>query len=379
MPVVTFAANVGIPIFALGFTATDQLVVGGGGGSGRTGVTNKITTYKVDTKRKEFREDAEFELGPDEDAPMCLDVHPHKNTCAVGVNGTDKSIESGESKNCRVFDIESDSITHIESIRTMKSKNVDDHQKVCRFSKDGQFLATGTTDGILTLLKFPSLEPAIPAITFENEEILDIDIDFDNEKLVVVTAGLLRLISLRGKATGKELQTIQANSLDKKVKSEFRAVRYGNGVSSDHAFAVLNSKARNKGTVIKFNAHTLEIVKTKKISNKPLTAFSVSKDGSIGAYASADLSIGVFDTINLQKLLHIKEAHSFSITGLAINHDRSLLVSASAENKCRAVVLPKVYESMALEINPLLTVLIALVLVVFILLICNFLNVYLYK
>jgi hypothetical protein len=25
-----------------------------------------------------------------------------------------------------------------------------------------------------------------------------------------------------------------------------------------------------------------------------------SKDGSIGAYASADLSIGVFDTINLQ-------------------------------------------------------------------------------
>jgi hypothetical protein len=102
----------------------------------------------------------------------------------------------------------------------------------------------------------------------------------------------------------------------------------------------------------------------------------------------------------VKKLLHIKEAHSFSITGLAINHDRSLLVSASAENKCRAVVLPKVYESskltirdgiiaslisnicsstVALEINPLLTVLIALVLVVFILLICNFLNVYLYK
>jgi hypothetical protein len=77
----------------------------------------------------------------------------------------------------------------------------------------------------VTLLKFPSLEPAIPAITFENEEILDIDIDFDNEKLLVVTAGLLRLISLRGKAAGKELQTIQANSLDKKVKSEFRAVR----------------------------------------------------------------------------------------------------------------------------------------------------------
>jgi hypothetical protein len=75
------------------------------------------------------------------------------------------------------------------------------------------------------LLKYPSLEPAIPPIIFENEEILDIDIDFDNEKLLVVTSGLLRLISLRGKAAGRELQTLHASSLEKKVKSEFRAVR----------------------------------------------------------------------------------------------------------------------------------------------------------
>jgi hypothetical protein len=33
-------------------------------------------SYKVDVRRKEFREDAEFEFGSDEDAPMCLDVHP---------------------------------------------------------------------------------------------------------------------------------------------------------------------------------------------------------------------------------------------------------------------------------------------------------------
>ncbi|KAH8552146.1 WD40-repeat-containing domain protein [Umbelopsis sp. PMI_123] len=379
MPVTTFTANVGIPVFALGFTAKNELVVGGGGGSGRTGVKNKIASYKVDVKRKEFREDAEFEFGSDEDAPMCLDVHPNKNACAVGVNGSDESVEAGESKNCRVFDLEAESFKFVESARTIKSKNVDDHQKVCRYSKDGKFLATGTTDGILTLLKYPSLEQAIPAIQFENEEILDVDFDFDNEKMLVVTAGILRLISLRGKSTGQELQTLQASSLDKKAKSEFRAVRYGNGVSSDHAFVALNSKARNKGTIIKLNSHTLDVVKTKKISNKPLTAFCVSKDGSIGSYASADLSIGVFDTINLQRLLQVKEAHSFSITGLAINHDRSLLISASAENKCRAVVLPQVYEPMAVEINPMVTVLLALVLVAIVILICSILQAYLYN
>jgi hypothetical protein len=77
----------------------------------------------------------------------------------------------------------------------------------------------------LTLLKYPSLEQVIPPIHFENEEILDVDFDFDNEKLLVATAGLIRLISLRGKRAGQELQTLQANSLDKKAKSEFRAVR----------------------------------------------------------------------------------------------------------------------------------------------------------
>lgn len=69
------------------------------------------------------------------------------------------------------------------------------------------------------------MEPALPSVTFDNEEILDIDIDFDNEKLLVVTPGLVRLISLRGKTAGKELQTIQASGMDKKAKSEFRAVR----------------------------------------------------------------------------------------------------------------------------------------------------------
>jgi hypothetical protein len=47
MPVTTFTVNVGIPIFALGFTAQDELVIGGGGGSGRTGVTNKVVSSRL--------------------------------------------------------------------------------------------------------------------------------------------------------------------------------------------------------------------------------------------------------------------------------------------------------------------------------------------
>lgn len=42
-------------------------------------------TFKVDSKRKEFREDAAFEFGSEEDAPMCLDVHPTVSICGSSV------------------------------------------------------------------------------------------------------------------------------------------------------------------------------------------------------------------------------------------------------------------------------------------------------
>jgi prolactin regulatory element-binding protein len=40
----TFKVSVGIPVFGLGFTSSNQLIVGGGGGPGRSGVKNKLVS-----------------------------------------------------------------------------------------------------------------------------------------------------------------------------------------------------------------------------------------------------------------------------------------------------------------------------------------------
>lgn len=45
-------------------------------------------SYKVDVRRQEFREDAEFEFGSDEDAPMCLDVHPSVSYVALSTRSS---------------------------------------------------------------------------------------------------------------------------------------------------------------------------------------------------------------------------------------------------------------------------------------------------
>lgn len=41
----TFQVSVGVPIFGLGFTSLNQLIMGGGGGAGRSGVKNKLVKY----------------------------------------------------------------------------------------------------------------------------------------------------------------------------------------------------------------------------------------------------------------------------------------------------------------------------------------------
>lgn len=47
----TFKVSVGIPVFGLGFTSDNQLVLGGGGGAGRSGVKNKLVKKKLQYKK----------------------------------------------------------------------------------------------------------------------------------------------------------------------------------------------------------------------------------------------------------------------------------------------------------------------------------------
>lgn len=97
-----------------------------------------------------------------------------------------------------------------------------------------------------------------------------------------------------------------------------------------------------------------------KVGSKPITAFAISPDGAVLAIACADLSISLHDTQTLKTLTKIKDAHSFSITCIAVSPDRRLLASASADNSCRIVSLPLQFSN-SLAINPLHTLLLAIV------------------
>lgn len=180
----------------------------------------------------------------------------------------------------------------------MKSANPEEYQKVVRFSYDGTLLAAGTTEGTVHLLKYPDLEPSFDPVNV-GDEVMDVDIALEKDKLVCVLRDSIKLINLRGRNAGKIIQSLSPAAVDKKNKVSFRAYRYGRGYCKESAFAIVN-QVNGSGFVCQMDPYTLEIKSKKRVSKKPITAACVSRDGGILAVTSSDLSIVLLDAISLR-------------------------------------------------------------------------------
>ncbi|RUP49806.1 hypothetical protein BC936DRAFT_141387 [Jimgerdemannia flammicorona] len=137
---------------------------------------------------------------------------------------------------------------------------------------------------------------------------------------------------------------------------------FGAGKTSDFLFTVVNPTSRTHGFISKWRVDTLQRVRNEGVSKKPITAFTISSEGHLLAYASSDLVIGIADADNLRPLFQIKNAHGFSITCLAFNRDDRILVSGSVDSRCRVVDLPAKLEKESF--SPFLAVFIALIIAV---------------
>ncbi|KAI9496466.1 quinon protein alcohol dehydrogenase-like superfamily [Zychaea mexicana] len=369
----TFAVPVGIPVYGVTFTPTNQLLIGGGGGPGRSGVQNKLVSYKVEPRRKDLEEEAVYDLSNDEDAPMCLDAHPTENVVVAGINSTEQNIKKGENKNCRVFKVLESQFELTKSLASITSKSAEDYQKVIRFNSDGTLFATGSSNGQVRVYSYPSLEPACDAIESSgDDEVMDVDISLEKDKLTFLLRDAIKLVNLRGRHAGKVKQTISPATIDNKQKFQFRSFRYGRLYCKDFAYLVANSP--KGGYVVKLDAYTLERVQMVRISKKPITAFCISQDGGVIAAASSDYTISLYESNSLRLLYQLKEAHGFAITSIAISPDRRLLASGSADNSCRIITLPEQFSNAVAAINPLKTVLLAVVTAFLILLIIHFIS-----
>ncbi|KAJ1765653.1 hypothetical protein IW140_006407 [Coemansia sp. RSA 1813] len=334
--------NVGFPIGCIGVTQSNEIVLGGGGGTGRSGVRNKLVLTH------------ELELSSEEDAPTCLATNPKGKTIISSINRSDDDIKEGLNKNCRVFTVTKKSINAGKVANTICSTSDYDYQKSITFDPSGKLVASGSTDGTLAVLQYPSLHPAFPFVDAANE-INDVCFNAEGKWLSVVTNDELKILTAK---TGALVQTIDNPHTSSGQPAVFRFARFGSekgalrfntGAKSsatklkDALYTVLNTKTRKQAYIAVWNTRTWKRIATRPVCNSAITTFAISSDGTLLAFATASLQIGICDAHSLRVLARIQNAHGFAITALAFDNTGKHLISGSADETCQIIRIPDVW------------------------------------
>ncbi|TDL29463.1 WD40 repeat-like protein [Rickenella mellea] len=358
------------PVYSSAFVTDDRLVVGGGGGTSRSGVKNKLRLYSIPNDEKIELLD-EFELAKDEDAPMSMTSDADLCNIVCGINSATELLVQGKNENCRLYNVQNDKIIAQGSRGTLRAgeDNLEDYQKVTALSPDHKFLiVAGDASKEFTLLSYPSLQPVTTTIHTDHAIY---DATFSSSNLVVATTnnllvyGLPTTISLPSPGKGKKKQkqrqrtassliselslikTIDRPTLPGSEACTFRAVRFAPG-NEKVLFTVINTsppRTRGKsvpkrGYICRWDTVTWDVPKIRKAGEKGITCFDISPDGKLLGFGSADLTISLFDAQSLSPVLSILKAHEFPATTLCFNLSSTLFVSGSADSTVRAVAMP---------------------------------------
>ncbi|WWC66884.1 uncharacterized protein I206_100791 [Kwoniella pini CBS 10737] len=397
------------PVYCLDWADDETLILGGGGGASRSGIKNKLKVCKVTKDGKSVNYLSEFTLSSEEDAPMTLSIDKTGKQMITGVNASSSIVKDGNNQHCRVYKYSEESVEFVKGQKTIQAEWSDDYpyQKLTSLSPSNKFLAIGTTDDKVTLLNYPSLDIIIPTFGVDDELV---DLDWGGEDgtlLIVTTTKSLYIYQVKDENTVKlELkQTIFTPSLDL-APVAFRSAKFSrNSATPLVIHAVLNAtRAAKKGSprksfVVSFGLiasssespltdeelKTLEkheedsspkdskgedlgkwdVIARREVGTKPVTVFDVSDDGKLLAYGCSDLSIGILDSKTLAPLLKILHAHSFPPTALKFNSSASLLVSASADNTIRVIVVPASFGGISTSMLAVLLAILILILALF--------------
>ncbi|KAH6897180.1 hypothetical protein B0T10DRAFT_178569 [Thelonectria olida] len=188
------------PLYAVDFDPEDsnRLIVGGGGGAGRSGVGNKITVIETVSKH-ELRVSGEINLSRDEDSVMSLAIGANKGKVThlyAGVNSSPDSIAKGKNEHLRTLAIEKTkarasvgtktadtNISEMSRSALFSNPDADTYQRLLRVA--GQTGAAATAMGKepqLAVFDAASATPKLTGVLELPKEAEDLDIIQTGEK-----------------------------------------------------------------------------------------------------------------------------------------------------------------------------------------------------
>ncbi|KAF4964357.1 hypothetical protein FSARC_7724 [Fusarium sarcochroum] len=356
------------PLYAVDFDPEDstRIVVGGGGGAGRSGVGNKITLLET-VSQQELRSAGEINLSRDEDSVMSLAVGPHKGKTTylyAGVNSSPESIEKGKNEHLRTISVEQSKarasvgtktpdahVTEVSRTSLFENPDADTYQRLLRIAGTTGAAATAMgKEPQLAIFDASGAAAKLRSVVGLPKEAEDLDIIQTGENEFQVAYCFkyqLCLVNVGAKETS-EPQVVYNMPDDHGERPAFRAIRY---MSSNFLVAASNLPKRNGVVIQAFRLPkgdkkearlSINARIPRKISATALAIANLSPPSSplnslgdtqfIIAVAGHDSSISLYTLDHstggsvelLSKMWHLhtlKEVHGTdNITGVAFSH-----------------------------------------------------------
>ncbi|KAJ8683475.1 hypothetical protein QAD02_019267 [Eretmocerus hayati] len=366
-------AKVNFPPYTLQMLTSRHVLVGGGGGSSRTGVANGFEVFELSHDGNQFiaEEITRYETGPNvvmnsatfNDGKRVWLVAGQESHCQLyNIQTKVVVVENGEIPRRTSFsnredlrqrrknDKKESSPTKRESVQDIKDDSPKKHkklqlvmkpadsiqtdfgsaqpvQRVVRISPNGSLMATGGTDGFVRLWHFPKMT-GFKELKGHDKEIDDIDFCPQSKQLATAAKdGKLIIWNIASGSKVQELSCAPANS----EKSIFKRCRFRKIVADKpkgptQLFSLSNSlptrdkkTGRSSGHYGYLQLWNLEtgVVEKSVTYRENLSELAVSDDGkfvAIGTMSSG--TVDIFIAFSLSKVLHVPSAHNMFITNL---------------------------------------------------------------
>ncbi|KAH9491729.1 hypothetical protein Btru_045662 [Bulinus truncatus] len=375
-------AHTDFPLYAVRSLDERHFLVAGGGGQAKTGIANAIEIYKIHSTQSGVNSRNICRYETDSRAVM---------NCATFYDGRHHHLATGEDEFCHTYTVKYKVISQSSETKDgVKLKNTETTAKdktdnnsninnkqltfqiedtgkvVTDFSADGGFqkcvcfspimthMATGGADGHLRFWKYPELEK-VWDIEGHKHEIDDLDISPDGTKIITISRD--KNGSVWNTSNGKKVTDLIWNQI-KTEAYRFRACRYGliEGKQDKFNFYTVNipvtRSAKSLCYISLWDNSKFSVKKCVSAGNEVVSAFAVSNEGIYLGVGSISGSVSVFISFSLQRLYHVKEAHSIFVTSVEFlpcseaaravtgNQDFNLL-SVSADNTIRLHQCPE--------------------------------------
>ncbi|XP_026684521.1 prolactin regulatory element-binding protein [Diaphorina citri] len=357
--------KVNFPLYTIQMVTSHHVLVGGGGGSAKTGVANGFELFELSHDGKQFYVEDKVRHDTGDNVVMNCDVHSNgKNIYVVAgqensnqlykitaeftqMNGVvkskesnntadtivrkrkekdkenakqkggkkEKSNEKGKNKKDKIEDppilnsIDSKEknlrfgFKTFDSVQTVFAGS-ESLQRVVRLSRNGDLMVTGGTDGHLRLWSFPKMKPLLH-IEAHSKEIDDVDFSISGEQIVSIAKdGKAFVWNSKNGSLSKELKW---NTPDN-IKYLFKRCRYGlveDSPKRSRLFTLANPLAQNKRGISYVQQWDVDSgrLRLAREMKESLSALAVRDDGRFVAVGTMFTgSVFVYIAFSLQSL-----------------------------------------------------------------------------